>query len=545
MTSGQGLRIIIHRCAGTRSSTSFATSTTIRGEFLVTTTATGGVAQLRGRRPRGARLCRPARDGRARQGRQGRLLGREPARMDRLLLGLPARRHRRRPDRLSLVGRLRAQGRGHRRGARSSSRGDDVDAADRPWRPPSTSGGSPTSTGGRRADAGRADRRATTSRRSSSRRAPPPSRRASSSAIATCSPTSCRSNARCMKYRKYARPFLPLRFLNLLPLSHMFGQSMATNIPPMVRGTVIFTRSFNPHDIVRQIKSRRVSVLVCVPKILDVPARARRARDSGGAEPRRRRHLDSRRWWRYRRVHRAFGLKFWAFVVGAAPLAAGPRGVLAAAGLRRDPGIRAHRDRADRHAEPSVQDQQGIGRHADRRRRGEDRRGRRDPRPRRERHERVLRRAGPGPAARSSTRTAGCTPATSARRDAQGRLFIKGRKKEMIVTPEGLNVFPEDVERVLNAQPASASRRSSASRKAPRSACTPCSCSSPASIPTRHPRGQRTLAGSSAHPHASVWPARRCRAPKAPQAETRGDPRVGASGGVRRTRAPAAIRSRR
>src|SRR5207245_7302459 len=26
------------------------------------------------------------------------------------------------------------------------------------------------------------------------------------------------------------------------------------------------------------------------------------------------------RWWRYRKIHRAFGLKFWAFVVGAAPL---------------------------------------------------------------------------------------------------------------------------------------------------------------------------------------------------------------------------------
>ncbi len=38
-------------------------------------------------------------------------------------------------------------------------------------------------------------------------------------------------------------------------------------------------------------------------------------------------------------------------------------------------------------------------------------------------------------------------------RDAQGRVFIKGRKKEMIVTPEGLNVFPEDVERVLNDLP--------------------------------------------------------------------------------------------
>ena len=33
---------------------------------------------------------------------------------------------------------------------------------------------------------------------------------------------------------------------------------------------------------------------------------------------------------------------------------------------------------------------------------------------------------------------------------ADGQLYIRGRKKEMIVTPEGLNVFPEDVERVLN-----------------------------------------------------------------------------------------------
>ena len=37
--------------------------------------------------------------------------------------------------------------------------------------------------------------------------------------------------------------------------------------------------------------------------------------------------------------------------------------------------------------------------------------------------------------------------------DADGQLHIRGRKKEMIVTPEGLNVFPEDVEQALNAQP--------------------------------------------------------------------------------------------
>ena len=37
-----------------------------------------------------------------------------------------------------------------------------------------------------------------------------------------------------LKYRRYVRPFQPIRFLNLLPLSHMFGQAMATFIPPML-----------------------------------------------------------------------------------------------------------------------------------------------------------------------------------------------------------------------------------------------------------------------------------------------------------------------
>src|SRR5712691_1221460 len=123
-----------------------------------------------------------------------------------------------------------------------------------------------------------------------------------------------------LKYRTYARPFHPLRFLNLLPLSHMFGQSMATNIPPMVRGTVIFTRSFNPHDLLRLIKARRISVLVCVPKILDVlREHATRAWPESNEAPPAGISIPGR-WWRYRRVHSAFGLKFWAFVVGAAPL---------------------------------------------------------------------------------------------------------------------------------------------------------------------------------------------------------------------------------
>src|SRR5205809_7470245 len=97
-----------------------------------------------------------------------------------------------------------------------------------------------------------------------------------------------------LKHRKWGRPFFPLRFLNLLPLSHMFGQAMATFIPPMLPGTVIFMRGYNPVDIVAQIKSRRVSVLVSVPKILDVLREyvARALPEGFGAET-----AKKRRWW--------------------------------------------------------------------------------------------------------------------------------------------------------------------------------------------------------------------------------------------------------
>ena len=35
------------------------------------------------------------------------------------------------------------------------------------------------------------------------------------------------------KYLRYERIFHPLRFLNLLPLSHVFGQLLAIFIPPI------------------------------------------------------------------------------------------------------------------------------------------------------------------------------------------------------------------------------------------------------------------------------------------------------------------------
>src|ERR1035438_9849798 len=100
------------------------------------------------------------------------------------------------------------------------------------------------------------------------------------------------------KYLKYGHPFAPIRFLNLLPLSHMFGQAMATFIPPMLPGVVVFMRGYNPGEIAAQIKSRRVSVLVSVPKILDVLREHVLRLAPEVARPGPKRHV-ARRWWQY------------------------------------------------------------------------------------------------------------------------------------------------------------------------------------------------------------------------------------------------------
>jgi long-chain acyl-CoA synthetase len=37
--------------------------------------------------------------------------------------------------------------------------------------------------------------------------------------------------------------------------------------------------------------------------------------------------------------------------------------------------------------------------------------------------------------------------------DKEGNIFIKGRSKNMILTPNGQNIYPEEVEAVINNQP--------------------------------------------------------------------------------------------
>ncbi|MGA9883147.1 MAG: AMP-binding protein [Candidatus Acidiferrales bacterium] len=130
------------------------------------------------------------------------------------------------------------------------------------------------------------------------------------------------------KYLRYERFVHPLRFLNLLPLSHIFGQMMSIFIPPLLGGTVIFVETLKPAELIDVIRRERVSVLVSVPRVVESLQREieRDLERHGETESFRRRFKSSdgkhflRRWWIFRSIRRHFGWKFWAIISGGATL---------------------------------------------------------------------------------------------------------------------------------------------------------------------------------------------------------------------------------
>ncbi|MBZ5703437.1 MAG: long-chain fatty acid--CoA ligase [Acidobacteriia bacterium] len=131
-------------------------------------------------------------------------------------------------------------------------------------------------------------------------------------------------------YRKYERWFHPLRFVTLVPLSHVFGQVMGLFLPPLLGATVVFELSANPGEILRTVKRERATALIAVPRMLDAlrGALEREAEARGEQQAFARAFAAAagqkflRRVWRFRRIHRRLGWKFWAFICGGAALGA-------------------------------------------------------------------------------------------------------------------------------------------------------------------------------------------------------------------------------
>ncbi|MGH9500916.1 MAG: AMP-binding protein [Terriglobales bacterium] len=259
------------------------------------------------------------------------------------------------------------------------------------------------------------------------------------------------------RYLKYERFVHPVRFLNLLPLSHVFGQFMGMFLPPLLGGSVVFQETLKPSDVIRTIRRERISVLVTVPRVLQSLKEKIEHDESDG------KRLEQfqiafrasqgkhflRRWWIFRHIRRQFGWKFWAFISGGAALDRTTEefwdrmgyAVIQGYGLTETTSLISvnHPFRLGKGSIGKVLNGREVKLAED----GE-----------------ILVRGGgvasgywDGNASQPMSDEQGWyRTGDVGELDAAGNLYFKGRKKEIIVTPAGMNVYPEDLEAALRSQ---------------------------------------------------------------------------------------------
>jgi long-chain acyl-CoA synthetase len=263
------------------------------------------------------------------------------------------------------------------------------------------------------------------------------------------------------KYLKYESLVHPIRFLNLLPLSHVFGQFLGIFLPPLLGGTVVFENTFNPTEAMATIRRERVSVLVAVPRMIESLKQKIerdlevRGHDDGKKFSERYAAAASqhflRRWWTFRDVRSQFGWKFWAMISGGAALERETEefwhrlgyAVIQGYGLTETTSLISlnHPFHTSRGSIGKVLPGREIKLADD--------------------GEILVRGSGVAsgywngrevqPVARTEDEGWYRTGDLGAL-DEQGNLFFKGRKKETIVTPAGMNIYPEDLEAALRQQ---------------------------------------------------------------------------------------------
>jgi long-chain acyl-CoA synthetase len=260
------------------------------------------------------------------------------------------------------------------------------------------------------------------------------------------------------KYLKYERWVHPVRFLNLLPLSHVFGQFLGLFLPPLLAGTVIFQESLSPSGVMETIRRERVSVLVAVPRMLQsLKDKIERDMESEGRKVEFRGKFQRaegqsfvRRWWIFRDLHRRFGWKFWAFICGGAALDRETEefwsrmgfAVIQGYGLTETTSLVSvnHPFRLGKGSIGKVLPGREVKLADD--------------------GEILVRGGGVASAYWKKNELQAVTGEEGWYRtgdvgafDADGNLQFKGRKKDVLVTPAGMNVYPEDLEAALRQQP--------------------------------------------------------------------------------------------
>ena len=259
-------------------------------------------------------------------------------------------------------------------------------------------------------------------------------------------------------YLKYERLVHPVRFLNLLPLSHVFGQFLGMYLPSLLGGTVFFQEELKPSEVIQTLKRENVSVLVSVPRVLhSLKQKVERDLEDDGHTARFRSRFAAakekhflHRWWIFRRIRRQFGWKFWAFISGGAALDSeteefwGRLGyaVIQGYGLTETTSLISvnHPFKLGKGSIGKVLPGREVKLADD--------------------GEILVRGSGVASGYWDSSGTHAVSDKQGWYRtgdigalDAAGNLYFKGRKKETIVTPSGTNVYPDDLEAALRRQP--------------------------------------------------------------------------------------------
>ena len=259
------------------------------------------------------------------------------------------------------------------------------------------------------------------------------------------------------EYRKYERWLHPLRFVTLVPLSHVFGQFMALFVPPLLGTAVVFEPSNNPAKIIRTIKQERATALIAVPRMLDLlHAGIEREFEGQGKSQWLNRALENakdrkflKRAWMFRRIHRRLGWKFWAFISGGAALSNETENFFKRRGYAVVQGYGMTETASLISLNHPFRATEGsVGKIL----------------PGREfklaedgeilvRGENVSSGYWEQGAVRAADQQGWLRTGDLGELDAEGNLRFRGRKKNVIVTPAGLNVYPEDLEAALRKQP--------------------------------------------------------------------------------------------
>jgi long-chain acyl-CoA synthetase len=128
------------------------------------------------------------------------------------------------------------------------------------------------------------------------------------------------------KWMKIFNLMINPKILSLVPLSHMYGQLIGIFTPLMINSSVVFTDNLSPQNILKVIREEKIWILSLLPKLLEIlkdyvslkfGLNSRNNKEIYGK-------MRSRRWqerlWVFKKIHFAIGWRLVSIMVGGAAL---------------------------------------------------------------------------------------------------------------------------------------------------------------------------------------------------------------------------------